>query len=261
MLISDSELYERGIATLLACFDANARGALDARVLRSPGVTSAVFPVAPEREFFNNAVLEIGMGAAARARAIRSMEADYAGAGVTEFAAWVHETDTDLQAELTDRGYTLNESTLAMGMALDELPAELPPLDLAPPDWDEYARLLELPGFLAQGGHDAFHVQIARLDGESVAQAMAFDHEGDTGIFNVGTAEHARRRGLSSALMAHALRDAASRGSTTATLQSTPMAEGVYASVGFRPLARILEFVPASNPAAGGSCPVDIPNF
>jgi hypothetical protein len=40
------------------------------------------------------------------------------------------------------------------------------------------------------------------------------------------------------------LRDAVDRGCTTASLQSTPMAEGVYAAVGFRDLGRFIEYVP-----------------
>jgi predicted GNAT family acetyltransferase len=81
--------------------------------------------------------------------------------------------------------------------------------------------------------------------GESIATAMAFDHGSDCGIYNVGTLEHARRRGLAAALTAVQLHDALARGCRTASVQSTEMAEGVYASVGFRDLGRILEYVPS----------------
>jgi predicted GNAT family acetyltransferase len=73
---------------------------------------------------------------------------------------------------------------------------------------------------------------------------MAFDHDGDCGIYNVGTVEAYRRRGLATALTARMLRDAAARGCTTASVQATPMAEGVYASAGFRDLGRYLEYTP-----------------
>ena len=73
---------------------------------------------------------------------------------------------------------------------------------------------------------------------------MAFDHGGDCGIYNVGTLERARRRGLGTALTALQLHDALARGCRTASLQSTQMAERVYAAVGFRDLGRILEYVP-----------------
>jgi len=73
---------------------------------------------------------------------------------------------------------------------------------------------------------------------------MAFDHDGDCGVFNVATLEAARRRGLGTALTARHVHDAAARGCSTASLQSTAMAERVYAAVGFRDLGRILEYVP-----------------
>jgi predicted GNAT family acetyltransferase len=83
-----------------------------------------------------------------------------------------------------------------------------------------------------------------RLAGENVATAMAFDHDGDCGVFNVSTLEAARGRGLGTALTAHQVHDAVARGCSTASLQSTGMAEGIYAAVGFRDLGRILEYVP-----------------
>jgi predicted GNAT family acetyltransferase len=73
---------------------------------------------------------------------------------------------------------------------------------------------------------------------------MAFDYNGDCGIYNVGTLAHARRRGLGTARTALHVHDALARGCQTASLQSTEMAGGVYAAVGFRDLGRILEYVP-----------------
>jgi predicted GNAT family acetyltransferase len=56
------------------------------------------------------------------------------------------------------------------------------------------------------------------------------------------TREHARRRGLGTALTALLAHEAAARGAITASLQSTEMAERVYAAVGFRDLGRFLEY-------------------
>ena len=75
---------------------------------------------------------------------------------------------------------------------------------------------------------------------------MAFDHRGDCGIYMVGTVEAARRRGLATALSAHALAQARGRGCRTASLQSTAMAKRVYARVGFRDLGLWQEYVPGS---------------
>lgn len=85
---------------------------------------------------------------------------------------------------------------------------------------------------------------MARLAGENVATAMAFDHDGDCGVFNVSTLEAPRQRGLGTALTARHVHDAVERGCSTASLQSTAMAERVYAAVGFRDLGRILEYGP-----------------
>jgi hypothetical protein len=38
-------------------------------------------------------------------------------AGITRFAAWVHDSDLAMREDLRARGYLLAESTRAMGMA------------------------------------------------------------------------------------------------------------------------------------------------
>jgi GNAT superfamily N-acetyltransferase len=186
--LTDSDLYARGAETMLATWEEYARGAADAAVRRLPGVTAGVFPCGPERAFYNNALLERDLGAAERADAVEAMEAAYTAGGVTRFAAWVHESDAPMKGDLEQRGYTLQETTRAMGMAL------------------------------------------------------------------VGTLEHARRRGLGTALTTIALHDARDRGCKTASVQSTEMAEGVYAAAGFRDLGRFLEYGPrARSPRANPS--------
>jgi ribosomal protein S18 acetylase RimI-like enzyme len=244
-VLTGTELYRRGVETLLGSWEAYARGAAGAAVRRFPGVAIAVFTGGPERAFYNNGLLDPDLAAAERADALEAMEAAYAAAGVTRFAAWVHEHDQGMCGELQRRGYTLDSSTRAMGMALDDLRLPRPQLGLGPPDWSEYLRILGVPpDFLSRADPAAFHVLVARLGGESVATAMAFDHDRDCGIYNVTTLERARRRGLGTALTALLVHDALARGCQTASLQSTPMAEGVYAAVGFRDLGRILEYVP-----------------
>jgi predicted GNAT family acetyltransferase len=59
----------------------------------------------------------------------------------------------------------------------------------------------------------------------------------------VGTAPAARRQGLATALSAHAAAEARERGCTTVSLQSTKMAESIYASVGFRDCGCFDEYV------------------
>jgi GNAT superfamily N-acetyltransferase len=174
------------------------------------------------------------------------METAYAAVGVTRFAAWVHESDRAMRGEIERRGYTLDTATRAMGMALDEIRLPHPAIELGTADWLEYLSMEGLPpDFLAAADHAALHLLVARADGELVAAALAYDFTDDCGIYNVGTVEKARRRGLGTALTAAQVYAARARGCRTASLQSTQMAERVYAAVGFRDLGRILEYVPS----------------
>jgi ribosomal protein S18 acetylase RimI-like enzyme len=244
-VVTDADLYRRGSETLIASWEAYARAATGASVQRSPGVATAVFPNEPERGVYNNALLTRDLETAERADALDAMEAAYAAAGIRRFAAWAHESDEPLRADLERRGYRLAEWTRAMGMALAEVRLPRPELELGQPDWFEYLRILEVPqGYLRGADPAAIHVLLARLAGENVATAMAFDRGSDCGIYNVTTLERARRRGLGTALTAVHLHDALARGCQTASLQSTEVAEGIYAALGFRDLGRILEYVP-----------------
>ncbi len=196
-----AELYRRGSDTLLASFEEYARGATGAAVHRLPGVAAAVFPDEPERAFYNNALLQRDLGAGDRSGALDAMESVYAGVGVARFAAWVHESDEPMRAELERRGYTLDTTTRAMGMDLDDIALPRPQIPLGPADWPEYLRMDGLPpDFLSAADHAAIHLLAARIDGEMVAAALAYDFGDDCGIYNVGTVEKARRRGLGTAL-------------------------------------------------------------
>jgi ribosomal protein S18 acetylase RimI-like enzyme len=133
-----------------------------------------------------------------------------------------------------------------MGLTLDGSLAPRPELELTDLGWPDYLRIFGMPaGLLAGGDLSAFSIVSARAGGQSVSTAMAFDHEGDCGIFNVGTLAHARRRGIATALTSWHLRAALERGCRTASIQATAMAEGIYAAAGFRDLGRFLEYVPA----------------
>ena len=243
---TDAELYRRGRDTLLASWEAYACGAVGAAVKRLPGVTVAVFPDEPERAVYNNALLQRDLGPGERSGALDAMETAYAAAGLARFAAWVHESDRAMRGELERRGYALDTTTRAMGMTLDDIRLPRPGIPPETAGWREYLKMEGLsPDFLATADHAAFHLQVTRADGEIVAAALAYDFGDDCGIYNVGTVERARRRGLGTALTAAQAYDARDRGCRTASLQSTQMAERVYAAVGFRDLGRILEYVPS----------------
>jgi GNAT superfamily N-acetyltransferase len=245
---TDDALYSRGCQTLLASWAQYARGSDGAALHRLSGVAAAVFPMEPERGVYNNALLDRDLGRTERAAAVDAMAAAYRSAGIDRYAAWVHESDEGIRAELSARGYAIAESTMAMGMSLDAISLTRPEVELGPLDWPDYLAYLEAAGvpagLLSGADPSAFHTLAARRAGQDVATAIAFDHQGDCGIYNMSTLERARRRGLGTALAARHVHDAAERGCSTASLQSTPVAERVYAAVGFRDLGRILEYVP-----------------
>jgi ribosomal protein S18 acetylase RimI-like enzyme len=252
--LTDADLYVRGTETVLASWEAYTLGSRGAAVFRGPGVAAAVFPSDPERAFYNNALLGHGLGSSERADALDAMQAAYESAAVTRFAAWVHESDVDMRRDLEARRYALDGWTRAMGMELRDIARPRPEVELAPPSWPEYLRIVGVPRDLLSGvDRSVFHVLVARVDGESVATAMAFDHDGDCGIYNVSTIEQARRRGLGTALTALHVHAALERGCRTASLQATASAEGIYAAVGFRDLGRILEYVPSSSALTAGA--------
>ena len=209
------------------------------------GVAAAVFPNEPERDVYNNALLQRNLGGRSRADSLDAMEGAYADAGVRRFAAWVHESDEAMRGDLERRGYVLDITTRAMGMALDDISVPRPTIEVGSATWSEYLAYEALsPSFLASADHAAFHVLVHRADGEIISAALAYDFNSDCGIYNVGTLERARRHGLGAAMTAAQLHEARVRGCRTASLQSTPMAERVYATVGFRDLGRFLEYVP-----------------
>src|SRR3954453_4148312 len=200
---ADADLFRRGAETLVASWEEYARGTTGASMQRSAGIDIAVFPNEPECAVYNNALLACELAEAGRTAAITAMEATYAIAGIRRFAAWVYESDEAMRADLARRGYTLDTSTRVMGMSLDDIRLPRPDVELAAPDLLEHLRLAGVPAnFLRGADPHAYHILIARLDGEDVATAMSFDHRGDCGIYNTGTLAHARRRGLATALTA-----------------------------------------------------------
>ena len=235
--------YQRGIDTAVAAWVVWAAGVAGAQVHRDEQAVAAIFPTGPERAFLNNAVLDQGLAGTALSRAVDQVEHRYADAGVDRFAVWVTDDDAAALQELQRRGYTLDTSTAAMALEVD---GPVPALAFEPGSttWVDYVEAFLPGGLLARTDPKAFHVVTALLDGAPASVAIAFEEDGDLGIYNVSTHEHARRRGLATALTNHLVNVAVDHGCTTATLQSTPMAERVYAACGFRTVARILEYVP-----------------
>jgi ribosomal protein S18 acetylase RimI-like enzyme len=238
--------YRRMEANLLASWERYATDATHARVERLPGAAIAVFPEPPERIVYNNALLERELRAPAADVAIDAIATVYADAGVEDYAVWAHESEAASIDALEARGYHVDTWTRAMAMSLDSISLPRPRLELGPSEWPDYLELLTRlgapEGLLTDVDPDAFHVRVAAVNGESVATAIAYDHGGACGIYNVGTLPQLRRRGLATALTTLHLYDARERGCTSASLQATEVAQGLYAALGFGDLGRFIEY-------------------
>jgi ribosomal protein S18 acetylase RimI-like enzyme len=239
----DPVLYERSLATLVRSWAYLASGSPGAEVLEAEGAAIAAFVRSPEREFLNNTVL--ARGASELGATLDTVEHTYATHGIERYAVWVHESEPAAAEALLARGYRFDTSTRTMAMPVAKLAeVDTTGLDLASADLGEFWRIGGVEGLVPELPAAGAHFYVARHGGENAATLMSFDHEGDCGIYMVGTVPAARRRGIATALSALAVAEARERGCTTASLQATEMAEGVYSRVGFRDLGRFEEYVP-----------------
>ena len=78
---------------------------------------------------------------------------------------------------------------------------------------------------------------VALIEGRAASKVVLHVSEGTAGLYGVATAEHARGRGLASALMAKAHEAASELGCSTCVLHSTPMARSLYRALGYRDVA------------------------
>jgi GNAT superfamily N-acetyltransferase len=237
-----------GEDTLVASWRALARLSHGAHVSYRDRSVAAVFPSwAP----LNNAILH-GLPTAEAARAAADELAGvYRGAGVPTWALWLRSPLRHLEPPATMTsvpGMTADTRTLVMtrtvtpgafshpavvrtSIEVASLATDEPVLTLAEPDG--------VPGL---DGWVFVH------EGAAVAGAWSYLHGTDCGLYAIGTVPRMRRRGLAAALIQHVLADAYRRGARTASLQSTPMGEPLYRSLGFAPVGRYEEWVPAAAP-------------
>jgi len=80
------------------------------------------------------------------------------------------------------------------------------------------------------------------LDGAPVATSVAIRSRNAVGIYAVGTAESARRRGIGSAMTWAAVDAGREWGSRAAVLQASEMGEPVYRAMGFRTVAAYVAY-------------------
>jgi GNAT superfamily N-acetyltransferase len=214
-----------------------------ARALEAPGVLAAVVPATPERAVANGVLYRTPADLEA---AYDEVAAAYADVGAN-WTVWVQPEGREAAATLlAARGHALDAEPAAMTRSLAEPPAR-PPQD-ALEDWTAAGDLADVTRIndrsytfetdswtraLAGLRLDDVHVYVARRGGEPVASLIIVDHEGHSSVEMVAVLPEARGAGLSAKLLAHALADAAERGSASAALISTKLGYPVYRRLGF----------------------------
>jgi len=219
-----------------------------ARVLEPDGVLASLVPATPERAVIN-AVLYRRPDALAAA--YEELETAYAGIGAS-WTVWVPPGDERAAALLRARGHVLDAEPAAMARALEPGAIERPAQE-ALPDWrrdGDLATLGRLNDASYPFGDDSFsrglrrlpdgaaHIYLANSDGEPEGCLATIDHEGNAEVQLVAVLPQARGRGVAGKLLAHALADAAERGSRSTTLIATKLGLPVYERAGYRALGR-----------------------
>ena len=231
--MTEAELAARRLATHQSFYS------LFPHVTPAPGVVASVVPASPERSLFNAVTYTDRAGVGLLLPHLADV---YARAGVRAWTVWVLPGDEVLCEMLTAAGHRLDGLPEGMG-------AELAALDLDGPDvaetpsWDDVVATNA-----AAYGAPAEGLEAMRLAGDGMrlygaaggAVVLAIhDHDGDAGVTYVAARPEARGRGLVGMLLRQALRDAAERGCTTTTLESTKLGRPVYERIGFRPLGTL----------------------
>lgn len=235
-----------------AAFSSFARSA-GAQLLELDGVIAAVNGAVGERSVFNSVVY---LDPVALAAVREELAVAYADAGCS-WTVWVPEHDVGTARMLEAAGHTLDAQPRAMGLELDGITEP----DLSGLDWTDQGEVEEMgslndaayeyePGSWIKGmglEPERLHVYLARVDGKPAATVCSRDAARDCTIWNVATAEWARGRGLSTALMRKAIFDGAERGCPTSTLQATKLGAPIYRHCGYEDFGALgmWEFRPA----------------
>ena len=213
--------------------------AAGARLVERDGLIAAISATVPERSIFNSVIY---LDPAVLAESREEIEGIYAEAG-NAWTVWVPESDNESSQLLEAAGHTLDAQPRAMGIELAAIEEpDLADLDWTPDGDPEAMSALndEAYGYpagtwirgMGRPGPE-LKIYVASLDGDPVATVSAHDSGTDTSIWNVATAERARGRGLSTALMRQALYDARRRGNETSTLQATKLGAPIYRRCGY----------------------------
>jgi GNAT superfamily N-acetyltransferase len=161
----------------------------------------------------------------------------------------------DLAQHLQQHGWELSTEDPAMALDLHKLSPVLLPHDVQIQIVEDETALKEMIRVLIIGSdlpeeaisllldlynqrgfprHPSLRFYLALLDNEAVATGTLFLGGGVAGIYNVATLEHARHRGIGTAITATGLHEARKQGYRIGILESSPMGLNVYRHLGFQ---------------------------
>ena len=157
----------------------------------------------------------------------------------------------DLSKHLRDNGFSCRIHCAGMACDLQKL-GEPPPTpegvkiemvdelpSLLPLTTDRRKRRYEGRKLLKKADCDRLWYFSATFDGIPVGETTLFNALDVAGIYDVDVLEKYRRRGIGTALLHAALRNARKLGLTAAVLGATGMGSGVYERVGFREICKL----------------------
>jgi GNAT superfamily N-acetyltransferase len=219
--------FDRYVESLVGSWERLVVPHPSARVVRGQGFAACRHP----NVMLNNAVV-LAPPAVVPARRVFDDAAS--------FALWCRADDVETAAAVAAAGLRRDVTTCAMRCELSAVRSPVSPVRvLRDVDVVRIAELNGVPGDVLVDVPAVHGYATERFD----AGLVLIEVGSDVNVSFVATRPEVRRRGLAGAVVATALCDARQFGSTTATLQATPMAEGLYLKLGFARVARIQEWV------------------
>lgn len=212
-------------------------------LLELDGLEAAVVPSVPEQSDPNTVVYE---NARTLADGLGQLAEAYGRAGIQAWRVWVPPADRQARRVLKRAGYELMHEPLAMWRRLEGIRR---PAAATIEQWTGTGD----PAVMAKIADRAFgfgttfqraysrlptdraHIHLATIDGDPVSCVATSDTNDNCSVDMVATLPEARGRGISSALLGHALADAAERGCRSTTLLSSEMGRGIYERLGYAP--------------------------
>ncbi|MZQ85591.1 GNAT family N-acetyltransferase [Paenibacillus sp. 5J-6] len=170
---------------------------------------------------------------------------------------WSHDSDAaELASVLEEQGLKKSGHSPGMALSLEDWTYQAPAIpsfvikpilanselswfkEIALPAFGLQGELgdafTQVNAVLGIGEHAPLRHYVGFLDGRPAGVVTAFQDGETLGIYNVATSEEFRRRGIGSALTAHAIREGQAAGSKQAVLQSSDMGVSVYRALGFK---------------------------